>query len=123
MSTAEPIRTGSTGQRSAGGGRGHGGGSGNRAPSTTSGRGQQTARQRAPIFKETTSEMNGHVFQCSKEQTDRLQYKTTLEALLSHVKKSLKYPEDLAPLFALMMAEPELGCHENLGRTQAEQRT
>ena len=50
--------------------------------------------------------MNGHVFQCYEEQTDRLQYQTTLEALQSHVKKSLKYPEDLAPLFALTMAEP-----------------
>ena len=50
--------------------------------------------------------MNGHVFQCSEEQTDRLQYKTTLEALQSHVKKSLKYPEDMAPLFALTMSEP-----------------
>ena len=52
--------------------------------------------------------MNGHVFQCSEEQTDRLQYKTTLEALQSYVKKSLKYPEDLASLFALTMAEPEI---------------
>ena len=52
--------------------------------------------------------MNGHVFQCSEEQADRLQYKTTLEALQSHVKKSFKCPEDLAPLFAVTMAVPRL---------------
>ena len=46
------------------------------------------------------SKMNGHVFQCSEEQTDPLQYKTTLEAQQSYVKKPLKYPEDLALLFA-----------------------
>ena len=59
--------------------------------------------------------MNGHVFQCSEEQTDRLQYKTTLEALQSHVKKSLKYPEDLAPLFALTMAEPVIAMPQEPG--------
>jgi hypothetical protein len=52
--------------------------------------------------------MSGHVIQCSEEQTDRLQFKTALEALKAHVKKSLKYAEDLEPLFAATMAEPEL---------------
>jgi hypothetical protein len=59
--------------------------------------------------------MNGHVFQCSEEQTDRLQYQTTLEALQSHVKKSLKYPEDMAPLFALTMAEPMIDMPQEPG--------
>ena len=59
--------------------------------------------------------MNGHVFQCSEEQTDQLQYKTTLEALQSHVKKSLKYPRDLALLFALTMAEPVIGMPQKPG--------
>jgi hypothetical protein len=53
--------------------------------------------------------MNGHVFQCSEEQADRLQYKTTIEALQSYVKMSFKYPENLAPLFALTMAKPVTG--------------
>ena len=48
------------------------------------------------------------MFQRSEEQTDRLQFKTTLEVLQTHVKKSLKYAEDLAPLFAVTMAAPEL---------------
>jgi hypothetical protein len=59
--------------------------------------------------------MNGHVFQCSEEQTDRLQYRTTLEALQSYVKKSLKYPEDLAPLFALTMTEPVIDMPQEPG--------
>jgi hypothetical protein len=44
--------------------------------------------------------MGGNVFECYEEQTDRRQYAKTVEALEGHVKKSMKYPEDLAPLFA-----------------------
>jgi acetoin utilization deacetylase AcuC-like enzyme len=44
--------------------------------------------------------MYGHVFQFSEEQMDRLQFKKTLEALQAHIKKSLKYTEELAPLLA-----------------------
>ena len=52
--------------------------------------------------------MNGHVFECYEEQSDRRQYSKTLEALESHVKKSLKYSEDLATLFAETMATPKI---------------
>jgi hypothetical protein len=49
--------------------------------------------------------MNGNVFECYDEQTDRRQFSKTVEALEGYVKKSLKYAEDLAPLFAI---EPKL---------------
>ena len=52
--------------------------------------------------------MNANVFECYEEQSDRRQYSKTLEALESHVKKSLKYSEDLAPLFAETMATPTI---------------
>ena len=52
--------------------------------------------------------MNGRVFQCYEEHTDRAQYTKTLEQLRIHVKKTMQYLEDLAPLFALEMAEPAL---------------
>jgi hypothetical protein len=52
--------------------------------------------------------MNGHVFQCSEEQTDRMQFKNTKEALQAYVKKTLQHPEDMAPLFATTMATPTL---------------
>ena len=52
--------------------------------------------------------MNGHVFQCSKEQSDRVQFKNTKETLQAYVKTNLKHAEDLAPLFALTMLEPKL---------------
>ena len=52
--------------------------------------------------------MAGKVFQCYEEQTDRMQYTKTMEALETHMKKTMTYPEDLAPLFALTMAEPTL---------------
>jgi hypothetical protein len=43
--------------------------------------------------------MNGNVFECYEEQSDRRQYTKTVEALEGYVKKTLKYSEDLAPLF------------------------
>jgi hypothetical protein len=52
--------------------------------------------------------MNGHVFQTSEEQSDRMQYKRSVEALELYVKKNLKFAEDLAPLFAFTMAEPKI---------------
>ena len=52
--------------------------------------------------------MNGHVFECYNEQSDRRQYAKTLEALEAHVKKVLKFPEDLALLFAQTMEAPTL---------------
>ena len=44
--------------------------------------------------------MGGNVFECYEEQTDRRKYTKTVEALQSHVKKTMKHPEDLVSLFA-----------------------
>ena len=50
--------------------------------------------------------MNGHVFQCPEEQTDRMQFKNTKDALQAYVKKLLNFPEDMAPLFGLTITAP-----------------
>ncbi|KAI2502776.1 Reverse transcriptase (RNA-dependent DNA polymerase) [Fragilaria crotonensis] len=91
-----PGRTGGRGRGRGGrgGGRGH-------ARSTAS-------RPRSSGFKGTTPEMNGNVFECYDEQTDRRQYMKTLEALEGYAKKTLKYAEDLSPLFASEMKLPVL---------------
>jgi polyhydroxyalkanoate synthesis regulator protein len=52
--------------------------------------------------------MNANVFQCYEEQTDRRQFSKTIEALEAYTKKNLKFAEDLAPLFAEEMEQPEL---------------
>jgi hypothetical protein len=57
-------------------------------------------------FKGGTPEMNGNVFECYEEQDDRRQYAKTVEALGSHARKTMKYSEDLAPLFAEVMVAP-----------------
>ena len=100
----------STGQQSTGtGGRGRGGRGGNRLHGAP-GRGQtQTPNRNTRAFKGDTAEMNGHVFQCSEEQKDRMQFKNTRDALQSYTKKTLKHAEDLAPLFALTMSAPTIG--------------
>ena len=59
--------------------------------------------------------MNGNVFECYEEQTDRQQYAKTLEALESNAKKTLKFAEDLAPLFAETMTEPTLTLPDDPG--------
>ncbi|KAI2490508.1 hypothetical protein MHU86_24062 [Fragilaria crotonensis] len=93
------------------GGRAGRGGQRNR--SGRSGRGQQSGRgshrpPRTTGFKRTTTEMNGNVFECYDEQTDRRQYAKTVEALEGYAKKNLKYAEDLATLFATEMKLPTL---------------
>ena len=52
--------------------------------------------------------MNGNVFECYDEQTDRRQFAKTMEALQQYAKKNLKYYEDTAPLFAVDMATPTI---------------
>lgn len=59
-------------------------------------------------FKGTTPAMNGHVFECYDEQSDRRQFTKTVKALESHVKKTMKNPEDLASLFAPQPSLPVL---------------
>jgi Zinc knuckle len=52
--------------------------------------------------------MNGNVFECYEEQDDRRQFSRTLEALEAHVKKTMKFNEDVAPLFADPMETPKI---------------
>ena len=58
--------------------------------------------------------MNGNVFECYEEQSDRRQYAKTLEVLDGYVRKTLKYSEDLAPLFADTMAVPMVDMPDDL---------
>jgi hypothetical protein len=66
--------------------------------------------------------MNGNVFECYEEQTDRRQYGKTIEALDSYSKKHLKYSADLAALFGETMSEPIINMpeetEEGSGKTQ-----
>ena len=52
--------------------------------------------------------MNGNVFQCFEEQTDRRQFAKTWEALGAYVAKTIKQNDDLAPLFEENMKAPVL---------------
>ena len=61
--------------------------------------------------------MNGSVFQCYEEQDDCRQYAKTLDVLKSHLKKSMKYAEDLAPLFADPMAQPKISLPKEIDKT------
>jgi hypothetical protein len=58
--------------------------------------------------------MNGHVFECFDEQSDRRQFGKTVEALGEYTKKALKYSEDLAPLFADTITPPILNEPDDL---------
>ncbi len=60
------------------------------------------------VAEAPASKMNGHVFQCSEERSNRMQFKKTKEALQAYGKTYLKHAADLAPLFAVIMLEPEL---------------
>ena len=64
--------------------------------------------------------MNGHVFECFDEQRDRKQFKKTLEALDEYAKKSVRYPEDLAPLFTDTIKTPMLDEPEELESTASK---
>jgi hypothetical protein len=90
-------------------GRGRSGGRGRNGRGGRHGsRGNTSGRPRSTSFKGTTAEMNGNVFECYDEQTDRRQYAKTVEALEGHVKKNLKYAEDLSTLFAINPKLPTL---------------
>ena len=52
--------------------------------------------------------MNANVFECFEEHGDRRQYVKTIEALEGYMKKTMKYSEDLAPLFAPEMTLPSI---------------
>ena len=82
-----------------------------------SGRGRgnatNTRNTRGPAFKGSTPEMAGNVFECYEEKGDTRQYRKTLEALGSYAKKTCKFPQDLAPLFADDMKEPSIAKPSN----------
>jgi hypothetical protein len=50
--------------------------------------------------------MQGHIFECFDEQRDRKQFTRTREMVGEYVKKHLKYPEDLSPLFGDTIGTP-----------------
>jgi Zinc knuckle len=52
--------------------------------------------------------MNGNVFECFDEHSDRRQFAKTVEALQGYCKKNLRFSEDLAGLFADPMVEPRI---------------
>ncbi len=87
---------------------------GNRGGRTQGTRGEGRP-PRVSAFKGTTPEMNGHVFECHEEQIDPRQYAKTLEALEGHIRKTMRYPEDMAPFFRENMAAPEIERPEKPG--------
>ena len=64
--------------------------------------------------------MNGNVFQCFEEQSDRTQFETTLAALDAYTKKNLIFVEDLRPLFGDEIEEPKLEELEDLPQNYTE---
>jgi hypothetical protein len=42
---------------------------------------EEDPRSKAEVFKGTTTDMNGHVFECYEERAGRTQFLKTLEAL------------------------------------------
>ena len=88
-----PHESGTNGNASGRGGRGRGNGNGNR-----SGRGSGGTGSATKTFLGNTAGMNGHVFQCHAETTTPLQFTKTVSALNDHVKKTLKYAEDVASI-------------------------
>ena len=53
-----------------------------------------------------------------RRTSDRRQYAKTVEALSNHAKKTLKYAEDLAPLFAEDISAPTIAMPEDPGEDQ-----
>jgi len=72
-----------------GGGQGHGRGHG---------RAGRSGVKPSILFKGVTSEMNGHVFQCAHETTDKNQFMKALEGLLEYIAKNVTNPGDMLPL-------------------------
>jgi hypothetical protein len=57
-------------------------------------------------FKGATEGMNGHTFGCFDEQGDKRQYAKTVEALAQYARKTYKFSEDFASLFATTPTAP-----------------
>jgi hypothetical protein len=57
-------------------------------------------------FKGATEGMNGHTFGCFDEQGDKRQYAKTIKALEQYARKTYKFSEDFASLFATTPTAP-----------------
>ena len=111
--TTKSSLSGTSGTGQGAGGRGRGGRRRNRV-----GRGQSRGLPRSNCgtnFKGGTAKINGNVFECFEEQMDRRQYARIVAALEGHVKKILKYSEDLASLFAEDMMPPIIAMPDDQG--------
>ena len=97
-------------------GRGRGGPGRNRnrnrtRSSTNANTKNGTTTNRAPrtgTFKGATEGMNGHIFGCFDEHSDKRAYTKTIEALDQHATKTYKFPEDFASLFTVEPSAPEI---------------
>jgi hypothetical protein len=104
--TSAPGRTVSTGVSSYRSGRSQGRGRfKNRGSPSRSKTAESVSSGR---FKGDTEQMNGHVFECYDEQSDRRQFAKTIEALEGYAKKHLTFSDDLAPLSASVPSLPAL---------------
>jgi hypothetical protein len=50
--------------------------------------------------------MNGNVFECFYEQSDKRQYAKIIEGLREYAKRTFRFPKDFASLFAPEASEP-----------------
>jgi len=67
-------------------GRGHGKGNNN------------VRRNHGPVFKGETSEMNGNVFQCYGETTNKQQFIKTMEMLEYYIRTTMTFSQDIRPI-------------------------
>ncbi|KAL7577099.1 hypothetical protein ACA910_019703 [Epithemia clementina (nom. ined.)] len=65
--------------------------------------------------------MNGHVFQCFNETSDKKQFSKTVEALGEYVAKNMKFPGDLSPLLKDLKA-PTLAMPADISDADAKNR-
>ncbi|KAL7574570.1 hypothetical protein ACA910_015920 [Epithemia clementina (nom. ined.)] len=70
-------------------------------------------------FKGNTEGMNGHVFQCFNESTEKKQFARTLEVLGEYAAKNMDYAGDLNPLFK-SLEKPTLTPPEELSDEDAK---
>ena len=94
-SAAESSTASSTSGR---GGRGRGRSSGRSRGGRGRGRRNSTSRTAAatPVFLGNTDGMEGNVFQCHGETTNKQQFLKTVGVLEEHVNKNFTYPQDVA---------------------------
>jgi len=60
--------------------------------------------------------MHGNVFECYSERNDRKQFTKTLEALQEYVKKTVRSPDDMAPLFGDTIKDPTVDEPDDLDK-------